>query len=257
MNRQVLGNLDQHHRHAPSRPADPTGTGGRGCALTTPRTSIAAASRRHELTRSQGHPGAPRTRRRGRRRHLRVRGPGSRGLPVLALHPARHPRRGPAAARPRPPGTRDAGARHATAAATPPCCAGWRPPPPATGNWPRTISGCATSSPKPSASSAPPASAPIPGQRPRRSRESCPSHNNWLLLTMIISRHADSSKTLSPTSPPRSGHRMEKRLKITAVTPTLACSGAGMTRRTPPSWVPRNSVSLDRSYLAVVCHLRR
>jgi len=34
---------------------------------------------------------------------------------------------------------------------------GCRPPPPATGNSPRTISGCATSSPKPSDSSVPPA----------------------------------------------------------------------------------------------------
>ena len=56
--------------------------------------------------------------------------------------------------------------RHATAAATPPCYADCKPPPPATGNWPRTTSSCATSSPEPSDSSAPPASAPIPGQRP-------------------------------------------------------------------------------------------
>jgi hypothetical protein len=61
--------------------------------------------------------------------------------------------------------------QHTTAAATHPCSAGWRPPPPATGNWPRTISGCATSSPRPSDSSAPPASAQIPGQRPRDQRK--------------------------------------------------------------------------------------
>ena len=62
----------------------------------------------------------------------------------------------------RAPGT-PVPARHRS---RPPCCAGWRPPPPATGNWPRTTSGCATSSPKPSDNSAPPASAPIPGQPP-------------------------------------------------------------------------------------------
>ena len=45
-------------------------------------------------------------------------------------------------------------ARHRSSDAS--CSAGWRPPPPATGNWPRTISGCAISSPKPSDSSAPP-----------------------------------------------------------------------------------------------------
>jgi hypothetical protein len=56
-------------------------------------------------------------------------------------------------------------------------------------------------------------------QHPPRSRASVPtiktkppSDNNRSLLTTTISRHADSSKTLSPTSPPRSGHRMKKRL---------------------------------------------
>jgi hypothetical protein len=39
--------------------------------------------------------------------------------------------------------------------------------------------------------------------------------NNRPLLTTTIRRHADSSKTLSPTSPPRSGHHMKKRLRIT------------------------------------------
>ena len=60
--------------------------------------------------------------------------------------------------------------RHTTAAAMPPCYAGWRPPPPATGNWPRTISGCATSSPKPSDRSAPPASAQIVERHDNASR---------------------------------------------------------------------------------------
>lgn len=82
----------------------------------------------------------------------------------------------------------------------------------ATGNWPRTISGGATSSPKPSHSSAPPASVPIPGQRPSGQGKAA-SGNNPALLTMTIRRHADSSKTRSPTSPPR--RRVKKWLKIT------------------------------------------
>ena len=45
--------------------------------------------------------------------------------------------------------------------------------------------------------------------------EKLPFDNNQPLLTATISRHADSSKTLSPTSPPRSGRRVKKRLKIT------------------------------------------
>ena len=61
--------------------------------------------------------------------------------------------------------------RHTTAAATPPCSAGCRSPPPATGNWPRTTSSCATNSPKPSGNSAPPASAPTRGQRRRDQRK--------------------------------------------------------------------------------------
>ena len=42
-----------------------------------------------------------------------------------------------------------------------------------------------------------------------------PSDNNRPLLTTAISRHADSSKTLPPTSPPRSGHRREEALNMT------------------------------------------
>ena len=41
----------------------------------------------------------------------------------------------------------------------------------ATGNWPKTISGCATSSPKPSDSSAPPASAPTRASVPTIKRK--------------------------------------------------------------------------------------
>jgi hypothetical protein len=37
-----------------------------------------------------------------------------------------------------------------------------------------------------------------------------PFHNNRSLLTTTISRHADSSTTLSPTSPPRSEHHVRR-----------------------------------------------
>src|SRR5271166_205317 len=54
-------------------------------------------------------------------------------------------------------------------------------------------------------------------RHPPRSRASVPTikgkppfDNDRPLLTTTISRHADSSKTLSPTSPPRSGHRREE-----------------------------------------------
>src|SRR5207247_782180 len=50
---------------------------------------------------------------------------------------------------------------------------------------------------------------------------------------MIISRHADSSKTLSPTSPPRSGHRMKKRLEITTVSGTPSAGGGRPGRSVP------------------------
>jgi hypothetical protein len=59
-------------------------------------------------------------------------------------------------------------------------------------------------------------------RHPPRSRASVPAinpklpfDNNRPLPAAAISRHADSSKTLSPTSPPRSGHRVKMRLKIT------------------------------------------
>ena len=104
-------------------------------------------------------------------------------------------------------------------------------PPPATGNWPRTIRGCAANSPKPSASSAPPASAPIRTSLPTI-KGKLSFDNNRPLLATTISRHADSSKTLSPTSPPRSGHRVKKRLKITIV------SGQDLTHHTTVTKVP-------------------
>ena len=78
-----------------------------------------------------------------------------------------------------------------------------------------------------------------PGQESARSQARVPAingklpfDNNRPLLTTIISRHADSSKTLSPTSPPRSGHRMKKRLKITIV------SGQDLTHQTTVTKVP-------------------
>ena len=76
-------------------------------------------------------------------------------------------------------------------------CVVWRPAPPVTGNWPRTISGCAASSPRRSDSSAPPASALIPGRRPD-DQGKLPFGNNRPLLTTTISRHADPPETLPP-----------------------------------------------------------
>jgi hypothetical protein len=45
-----------------------------------------------------------------------------------------------------------------------------------------------------------------------------PFDNNRPLLATTITRHADSPKTLPATSPPRSGHRMKKRLNMTSDT---------------------------------------
>ena len=90
MNRQVLGNLDQIIAALDNPRQTPTGRGPRMRADNTAHL-IAAASRRHELARSKAIRAVRGTRRRGRHRHLRVRGQGRRGVPVLALHPARHP----------------------------------------------------------------------------------------------------------------------------------------------------------------------
>jgi hypothetical protein len=58
-----------------------------------------------------------------------------------------------------------------------------------------------------------------------------PSDNNRPVLTTAISRHADSSKTLSPTSPPRSGRRVKKQLQITIN--AMITGGAGSAAATP------------------------
>ena len=94
MNKQVAVNLDkiitaleaggENRRSRPPMRPDPL------CRSRGP------AARAHPV---QGHPGAPRARPGRHPRHLRRRRVRSRDLPVLALHPARHPRPDPAAAR--------------------------------------------------------------------------------------------------------------------------------------------------------------
>ena len=71
---------------------------------------IAAASRRRELARSKAIRAVRELDAAGATVTFESVARAARGVPVLALHPARHPRRGAAAARPRPPGARDAGA---------------------------------------------------------------------------------------------------------------------------------------------------
>jgi hypothetical protein len=72
---------------------------------------------------------------------------------------------------------------------------------------------------------------PVPGQRPTIKGKLL-SGNNQPPPTTTIRRSADSSKTLSPTSPPRSGHRMKKRLKITFDFTTPSARPGKM----PPLW---------------------
>ena len=73
----------------------------------------------------------------------------------------------------------------------------------------RTISGRAATSPKPSGQLRADRASQTPGSIPT-TKEKPPFDNNRPLLTTTISRHADSSKTLSPTSQPRSGHPREE-----------------------------------------------
>ena len=104
MNQQVAGNLDNDH-HRPRSRARPGPEGGRRCVLTTPATSRRRPAR-HELTRAKAIQALRELDARAAR-HLRGRGQPRPGLPVLALHPARHPGRDRAA----PPATSTPGTR--------------------------------------------------------------------------------------------------------------------------------------------------
>ena len=143
MNQQVLGSLDRiittlegdHAARMPAMQADNT------------THLITAASRRHELTRSKAiralrsldATGAAVT------FEIVARQPGFPG-PGSTPSPTSGPRSNSSAASAAEPPQRRC--RAASAAAMPPCCAASRPPTRATGNSPKTTSGCAASSPE-------------------------------------------------------------------------------------------------------------
>ena len=185
MNRQVLGNLDKIITALEAE----TDTRERRPRMRADNTAhlIAAASRRHELTRSKAI------------RALRELDAAGTTVTFESVARAAGVSRSWLYTQPdiraeierlrdlgrRAPGT-PVPARQRSSP-TPPCCAGWKPPTPATANWPRTTSGCATSSPKPSDSSAPPASA-QPRAKAPAIHVTSPIDNNRPLLTTGISR---------------------------------------------------------------------
>ena len=71
---------------------------------------VAATRRRHELARSKAIRAIGELDASGTTVTFESVARAAGGVQILALHPARHPCRGAAAARPRPPGTRDVGA---------------------------------------------------------------------------------------------------------------------------------------------------
>jgi DDE_Tnp_1-associated len=149
-----------------SKPRRTPGERGRQMRADNTAHLVAAASRRHELARSKAIRAVRELDAGGTTVTLGL-SPGQPGCPDPGSTPSPISVTRSFGCAPSAAGHRERRCRPATAAATPPCCADWRPAPPATGNWPGTISGCATSSPKRSDNSAPPASAPIPGQRPK------------------------------------------------------------------------------------------
>ena len=75
---------------------------------------ITAAGRRHELARSKAIQAIRELDKASVPVTFETRRPHSRGLPIVALYPARHPSRGPTATRSKPPR-----ARHASASSPP------------------------------------------------------------------------------------------------------------------------------------------
>ena len=149
MNRQVAGNLDKIITALEDDQSRGQGSS-RRCVLTRPPI---AAARRHELTRAKADPGPARARPGRRSRDIRRRRAGGRGLPVLALHPARHQRPDPAAAH---QDSRAGSARPSPRASGPPtrrCAPGSPPPSTATSSSPTRTPGSAASSPAHSATS--------------------------------------------------------------------------------------------------------
>lgn len=90
-----------------------------------PATPLAlAAARRHELTRARAIQALRELDRAGAPRHIRLHRCGSRHLPVLALHPTRHPRPDPTATHQHQPRPRCSSPRPASGQPTRRCTPG-------------------------------------------------------------------------------------------------------------------------------------